>query len=78
MVKVRDLEWRGTGDRIEASALGLEVFYRVEGEPGDWTLISPGKREYVRTPGYKTQAAAKAAAWVDFDRRIRTEIREST
>lgn len=78
MLKVRELEWRGAGDRIEASALGLDVFYRIEGEPGDWTLISPGKREYVRTPGYQTQASAKAAAWVDFDRRIRAEIRESS
>lgn len=65
MVKVRKLEWRGTGDRIEASALGLEMFYRIEGGPGNWTLISPGKCEYVRTPGYQTQAAAKAAARVD-------------
>ena len=77
MVKVRELEWRGVGNRTEASALGIEVFYRVEGEPGNWTLISPGKREYIRTPGYQTQAAAKAAAWVDFNRRIRTEIRET-
>lgn len=42
MIRIRELEWRGVGDRIEASALGLEVFYRVEGQPGDWTLISPG------------------------------------
>lgn len=76
-MQIRELEWRGVGDRIEAAALGIEVFYRVEGEPGNWTLISPGKREYVRTPGYQTQAAAMAAARVDFDRRIRTEIKES-
>lgn len=75
MVKVRELEWRGAGDQIEASALGLEVFYRIEGEPGNWTLISPGKREYVRTPGYQSQAAAKAAAYVDLDRRIRAGLR---
>ncbi|MFP1646141.1 hypothetical protein [Pontitalea aquivivens] len=75
MVKIRDLEWRVSGARIEASALGIEVFYRIEGGPGNWTLISPGKREYVRTPGYQTQAAAKAAAYVDLDRRIRIELR---
>lgn len=78
MVTVRDLEWTGNNSQLEASALGLEVFYRIEGGPGDWTLISPGKREYVRTPGYQTQVAAKNAAQVDFDRRIRTELRESS
>lgn len=78
MIRIRELEWRGVGDRIEASALGLEVFYRVEGQPGDWTLISPGATSYVRTPGYQSQAAAKAAAQVDFDRRIRAELDQSS
>lgn len=78
MIRIRELEWRGVGDRIEASALGLEVFYRVEGQPGDWTLISPGATSYVRTLGYQSQAAAKAAAQVDFDRRIRAELDQST
>lgn len=78
MIRIRELEWRGRGDRIEASALGLEVFYRVEGQPGAWTLISPGATSYVRTPGYQSQAAAKTAAQVDFDRRIRAEIDQPT
>lgn len=76
-MQIRELEWRGVGDRIEASALGIEVFYRVEGVPGHWTLISPGKREYVRTPGYQTQAAAKAAARIDLERRVSAEIKQS-
>lgn len=71
--QVRVLEWRSTGyDRqtLEASALGLEVFYRVHGKPKDWTLTSPGAREYVHTPGYETRADAQAAAQTDYERRI--------
>lgn len=72
-MKVRDLDWRGYGATLDAAAFGIDTFYRVEGEPGNWALISPGPREYLRTPGYKSQVAAKAAAQVDFDRRVRRE-----
>jgi len=73
MAQVRALKWRSAGyDRqiLEASALGLEVFYRVHGKPGDWTLTSPGAQEYVHTPGYETRADAQAAAQADYERRI--------
>lgn len=71
--QVRALEWRSAGydgQTLEASALGLEVFYRVHGKPGDWTLTSPGAREYVHTPGYETRADAQAAAQADYERRV--------
>ena len=71
--QVRALEWRSAGydgQTLEASALGLKVFYRVHGKPGCWTLTSPGASEYVHTPGYETRAYAQAAAQVDYERRI--------
>lgn len=70
---VRALEWRSAGydgQTLEASALGLKVFYRVHGKPGCWTLTSPGASEYVHTPGYETRAYAQAAAQADYERRI--------
>lgn len=73
-MEVRGLDWRGHGARVDAAAFGISVFYRVEGEPGNWILISPGAQNYIRTPGYETQAAAKAAAQVDFERRIKLEL----
>jgi hypothetical protein len=72
-MQIKQLEWRGHGAQLDASAFGIETFYRVSGEPGDWTLMSPGPREYVDTPGYETQAAAKAAAQIDFERRLKAE-----
>ena len=72
-VTVRPLVWLAdglNGQALVASALGLDVFYRVDGKPGNWTLTSPGAREYVLTPGYETRAAAQAAASVDYERRI--------
>lgn len=77
-MQIRELVWNGVGDRVTASAFGIEVFYIVQGEPGDWTLTSPGKSRYVHTPGYKTQRAAQAAAQVDFARRAFAEIQQST
>lgn len=74
-MQIRQLDWSGYGDNLDATALGFETFYRVSGAPGNWTLKSPGKTGYVDTPGYNTQAAAKAAAQVDFERRISLEIR---
>lgn len=71
------LEWRGYGERLTASAFGIEVFYQVSGLPGEWTLKSPGAREYVDTPGYETQHAAKAAAQLDFERRVRASLRKT-
>ncbi|WP_218961088.1 hypothetical protein [Ruegeria sediminis] len=73
-MQVWRLKWIGLGDRLEAPAFGIEVFYRVTGRPGDWTLMSPGATSYVLTPGYETQAAAKDAAQVDFERRIKREF----
>jgi len=73
LVAVKPLEWKPAGydgQSLEASALGLEVCFRVHGKPGDWTLTSPGAREYVHTPGYETRADATAAAQTDFERRI--------
>lgn len=78
MIRIRELKWEGRNECLTASALGLAVFYKVEGQPGDWTLISPGATSYVRTAGYQSQAAAKAAAQVDFDRRIRAELDQPT
>lgn len=75
--QVKPLTWRADGyhgQALVASALGLDVFYRVDGKPGNWTLTSPGAREYVQTPGYETRAAAQAAASVDFERRIRAAL----
>lgn len=74
---VKALEWRPYGRHgqgFEAAALGLEVFYRVSGEPGNWTLTSPGATEYVHTPGYGTRAGAQDAAQVDLERRIRCAL----
>lgn len=73
-VQVRQLVWEGVGARVEAPALGLRVFYRVDGSPGNWTLTSPGETAYVQTPGYQTQRAAQAAAQIDFERRICAEL----
>lgn len=72
-VTVQPLAWCSAGyngQSQEASALGLDVFYRVSGKPGDWTLTSPGAREYVHTPGYAARADARAAAQVDYARRV--------
>lgn len=73
-LRVRTLKWEGYGASLTAGALGLDVFYMVNGAPGNWTLASPGARAYVSTHGYVTQSAAKAAAQVDLDRRIRAEL----
>lgn len=74
--QIRQLEWQGHGDKLEASAFGIGVFYRVRGEPGAWELMSPGKTQYVFTPGYETQIDAKNAAQVDFERRVRASMTE--
>lgn len=71
--RVKPLVWRPygyQGQGMEASACGLETFYRIDGKPGDWTLTSPGERSYVHTPGYATRTDAKVAATVDFERRM--------
>lgn len=74
------LEWRArhpmlSTQTFEASAFGIEVFYHVSGMPGNWTLKSPGADCYVDTPGYETQIAAKNAAQVDYERRVRAALR---
>lgn len=76
-MKIRKLKWNGVGDRVTAPAFGIDVFYLVQGEPGDWTLTSPHKTQYMHTPQYETQRAAQAAAQVDFERRVRAEVLQS-
>ena len=76
-MQIRELTWNGVGDRVTASAFGIEVFYLVQGEPGDWTLTTPNKTRYAHTPGYETQRAAQAAAQIDFERRVNAEIHQS-
>jgi hypothetical protein len=71
--EVRQLAWTGVTS-LDASAFGIETFYRITGTPGNWILISPGAREYVKTHGYGTQVLAKAAAQSDFERRVNAEL----
>jgi len=66
----KSLDWRGYDSLLEADAFGIDGFYMVDGEPGDWTLHHPGPDTMHHTPGYDTQVAAKAAAQVDFQRRV--------
>lgn len=68
--KVAPLVWIARNDRVTAEAFGVREFYGVRGNPGAWSLISPGPDKYVETPGYQTQAGAKAAAQVDYERRV--------
>lgn len=74
----RQLDWKTTGydgQTLQASAFGIKVFYQVRGVPGNWELVSPGENEYVSTPGYGTQVAAKRAGQIDFERRVEAELR---
>lgn len=76
-VLVKPLEWRVSKidqSHLSASAFGVEVFYFINGAPGNWTLFSPGGSGYVPTPGYESQAFAKAAAQTDYERRILSAI----
>lgn len=74
MIAFKTLEWNGYGDRIEAAAFGIKVFYWVRGEPSNWSLWTLGETSYLETPGYETQFSAKAAAQVDFNRRVLASI----
>lgn len=74
MSLARKLEWRVSGDGVVAAAFGIGAFYQIVGKPGGWDLVAPGKDQYVRTPGYETQIAAKQAAQVDFERRLKNEF----
>ncbi len=77
---VHPLQWEQTdakGLRHRASAFGIMTFYMVAGEPGDWTLTSPQKTAYADTPGYRTLAGAKAAAIVDYKRRVQACLVEN-
>lgn len=74
---VRALDWRQMsldGKRFGAEAFGIDTFYMVSGEPGDWTLTHPQGAAYGHTPGYGTQAGAKEAAQVDFERRVQASL----
>ena len=73
-MNIRQLEWRGTNNCLAASALGIETFYRITGNPGNWELMKPALRDYVRLCGFETQIAAKNAAQVDFQMRIKAEL----
>lgn len=62
------------GQWLEASAFGIDVFYRVSGKPGDWVLMSPGGAAYQHMPGCPTRADAQVAAQNDFQRRLQAEV----
>ena len=73
----RNLDWRPLsvdGQQIAAEAFGISCFYLIRGTPGDWMLTHPGPTSYGHTPGYKSQVAAKQAAQVDFERRVRASL----
>lgn len=76
-MQMRKLEWEGVGARIDAAAFGIRVFYRIDGQPGQWTMTCPGPVTYVDTEGFETQRAAQAAAKADFERRIAAELQPS-
>lgn len=62
-ISLKELEWKGVGDTIHASAYGIDRAYLIEGNPGNWSLRYVGNRQEESVDGYDTQAAAKQAAW---------------
>lgn len=75
MISFKPLAWRvEASGRVCVSAFGIKTFFWLEGRPYDWSLWTLGETAYVETPGYQSQAAAKAAAQVDFNRRVLASI----